>query len=44
MMSGVQGVFILFWYRKDMAFAVFDEQNQTRVGDEGLISVLTCSD
>lgn len=21
--------FILFWYRKDMAFAVLDEQNQT---------------
>lgn len=27
--------FILFRYRKDMAFAVFDEQNQTQAGHEG---------
>lgn len=30
--------FILFWYCKDMAFAVFDEQNQTWTSDEGLMS------
>lgn len=29
--------FILFWYRKDMAFAMFDEQNQTWAGDEGFL-------
>ena len=36
--------FILFWYRKDMAFTVFEEHNQTWAVDEGLVSVLACGD
>lgn len=34
--------FILFWYHKDVTFAVFDEQNQTRGGDGGLVCVCVC--
>lgn len=34
-MSQERGVLYYFWYRKDMAFAVLDEQNQTWAGDDG---------
>lgn len=37
-MSQEHGVSYYFGTAKDMAFAVFDEQNQTWTSDEGLMS------
>lgn len=42
-MSGTP-CFILFWFNKDIAFAVFDEEKQTWTSDEGLMPVLACGD